>query len=107
GNPRRQFLTLCAPDDSRTQRHTDDPVVGRRISQNDHETRSTPMAHPLSSHPRNAASTARRLSVASAALILAGGYVHLCLYRHGYRFIPKIGVSFLLQAASSAILAVA
>lgn len=50
---------------------------------------------------------ARRLSVASAALILAAGYVHLCLYRHGYRFIPKIGVSFLLQAVSSAALALA
>ena len=65
------------------------------------------MAHPLSSLRRDAASTARRLSVASAALIVAGGYIHLCLYRHGYRFIPKIGVSFLLQAGSSAILAVA
>jgi hypothetical protein len=65
------------------------------------------MAHPLSSHRRDAARTARRLSGASAALILAGGYVHLCLYRHGYRFIPEIGVSFLLQAGSSAILAVA
>jgi hypothetical protein len=50
---------------------------------------------------------ARWLSIGSAALILAGGYVHFCLYRHGYRFIPKIGVSFLLQASSSAILAVA
>jgi hypothetical protein len=31
---------------------------------------------------------ARRLSIASAGLILAGGYVHFCLYRHGYQFIP-------------------
>jgi hypothetical protein len=38
-------------------------------------------------------------------LILVGGYVHLCLYRHGYRFIPKIGVSFVIQALSSAVLA--
>lgn len=53
------------------------------------------------------ATTARRLSVVSAVLILAGGYVHYCLYRHGYRFIPKIGVSFLLQAGSSTILAAA
>ena len=53
------------------------------------------------------ATTARRLTVASAALILAGGYVHFCLYRHGYRFIPRIGVSFLLQAGSSAVLAAA
>jgi hypothetical protein len=50
---------------------------------------------------------ARRLSVTSAALLLVGGYVHLCLYRHGYRFIPKIGVSFLLQAGSSILLATA
>jgi len=50
---------------------------------------------------------ARRLSVVSALLILAGGYVHFCLYRNGYRFIPKIGVSFLLQFSSSAVLAVA
>jgi hypothetical protein len=54
---------------------------------------------------RHATVTARRLSAASAALILVGGYVHLCLYRHGYRFIPKIGVGFLLQAISSAVLA--
>jgi hypothetical protein len=40
-------------------------------------------------------------------LILAGGYVHFCLYRHGYRFIPKIGVSFLFQSTSSAFLAAA
>ncbi|MDQ1428682.1 MAG: hypothetical protein QOK39_2158 [Acidimicrobiaceae bacterium] len=48
---------------------------------------------------------ARRLSVLAALLIVAGGYVHFCLYRHGYRFIPKIGVSFLLQFTSSAVLA--
>src|ERR1700724_1801945 len=61
----------------------------------------------LSSPPPKRASTARRLSVVSAVLILAGGYVHFCLYRHGYRFIPEIGVSFLLQFTSSAILAAA
>lgn len=47
----------------------------------------------------------RRLSIAAAALIIVAGYVHLCLYRHGYRFIPKIGVSFLIQAVSSLVLA--
>ena len=61
----------------------------------------------VNSHRPNGASTARRLSVAASALILAGGYVHLCLYRHGYRFIPEIGVSFLLQAGASAIIAAA
>jgi hypothetical protein len=47
----------------------------------------------------------RMLNVGSAVLILIGGYVHFCLYRNGYRFIPKIGVSFVLQFVSSAILA--
>ncbi len=51
------------------------------------------------------AKMARRLSVASALLIVIGGYVHFCLYRKGYRFIPKIGVSFLLQFSASALLA--
>jgi hypothetical protein len=62
---------------------------------------------PTSSHRANRAVIARWLSIASAALIVTGGYVHLCLYRHGYRFIPKIGVSFLIQAGSSAVLAAA
>jgi hypothetical protein len=34
-------------------------------------------------------------------LLVAGGYVHFCLYRHGYRFIPKIGPAFVLQFTSS------
>src|SRR5258708_31357786 len=58
-------------------------------------------------HRAHPAITARRLSVASAVLILVGGYVHARLYRHGYRFIPKIGVGFGLQALSSAVLAAA
>jgi hypothetical protein len=62
---------------------------------------------PIRSDRRHPAATARRLGVASAALLLVGGYVHLCLYGHGYRFIPKIGVGFLLEAVSSALLAVA
>ena len=48
---------------------------------------------------------ARGLSLVSAGLIAAGGYVHFCLYRHGYRFIPTIGPSFLLQFTSSALIA--
>jgi hypothetical protein len=43
----------------------------------------------------------RMFAAATAALVAAGGYVHLCLYRHGYRTIPKIGVGFLLQVLSS------
>jgi hypothetical protein len=49
----------------------------------------------------------RSLGVVLAALVAAGGYVHYCLYRHGYRAIPKIGVGFLLQAVTSAIVVVA
>lgn len=60
-----------------------------------------------SPHRAHRAITARRLSVVSAALILVGGYAHLCLYRHGYRFIPTIGVSFLIQAVASAVVAAA
>src|SRR6476619_1574573 len=47
----------------------------------------------------------RSLGVVTAALVITGGYVHWCLYRHGYRTIPKIGVGFLLQAVASAIVA--
>jgi len=38
---------------------------------------------------------------------VATAYVHLCLYRHGYRTIPKIGVGFLLQVMGSAIVVLA
>jgi hypothetical protein len=48
----------------------------------------------------------RLFGIAVAALVAAGGYVHYCLYRHGYRAIPKIGVGFLLQAVTSAIVVV-
>jgi hypothetical protein len=41
----------------------------------------------------------------SALLIAAGGYVHLCLYRHGYQTIPTIGVGFLLTVIASGVLA--
>src|SRR4029077_13509964 len=47
--------------------------------------------------------TFRAFAVATATLVAAGGYVHFCLYRHGYRTIPKIGVGFLLQVVSSAV----
>jgi hypothetical protein len=49
----------------------------------------------------------RALGVATALLVATGGYVHFCLYRHGYRTIPKIGVGFLLQVVTSAIVVVA
>jgi hypothetical protein len=49
----------------------------------------------------------RAFGVATALLVGAGGYVHLCLYRHGYRTIPKIGVGFGLQVVTSALVAVA
>ncbi len=37
----------------------------------------------------------------AAALLAAGGYVHLHLYRDGYRVIPKIGNMFLIQESGS------
>jgi hypothetical protein len=46
-------------------------------------------------------------AVATATLVAAGGYVHFCLYRHGYRTIPKIGVGFLLQVVTSAVVVIA
>ena len=49
----------------------------------------------------------RTLGVVIAALVAAGGYVHFCLYRHGYRAIPKIGVGFLAQVVVSAIVVAA
>src|SRR5690242_6950633 len=49
----------------------------------------------------------RMFAAATAALVAAGGYVHLCLYRNGYRTIPKIGVGFLLQVVSSLAVALA
>ena len=49
----------------------------------------------------------RAFAITTAALVAAGGYVHFCLYRHGYRTIPKIGVGFLLQVITSAIVVVA
>jgi hypothetical protein len=49
----------------------------------------------------------RSFGIVTAALVAAGGYVHFCLYRHGYRTIPKIGVGFLLQVVTSAIVVAA
>ena len=49
----------------------------------------------------------RVFAIVTAALVATGGYVHFCLYRHGYRTIPKIGVGFLLQVLTSAIVVVA
>jgi hypothetical protein len=46
------------------------------------------------------------LPLAAAGLLAAGGWVHWCLYRHGYRFIPGIGPMFVLNALASVALAV-
>ena len=86
---------------------TRSPVPASRPDRAAWPARGTVPPHAVEERRRHRSTTARRLSVASAALILVGGYVHLCLYRHGYRFIPKIGVSFLLQVVSSALLATA
>jgi len=47
----------------------------------------------------------RRLSALAAVAIAIGGYVHFCLYRRGYRAIPKIGTAFLLQVLASVLVA--
>ena len=47
----------------------------------------------------------RRLSAVAAGAIAVGGYVHFCLYRRGYRAIPKIGPAFLLQVVASVVVA--
>ena len=63
-------------------------------------------ARERTSHgPRFAA--ARWLSFGAAVLVASGGYVHYCLYRHGYRAIPVIGAGFLIQVISSAAIAIA
>jgi len=61
----------------------------------------------LRRHPAGAASRAgpararRALQYVAAVAIVVGGYVHLCLYRHGFRAIPTVGTGFLLQAITS------
>jgi hypothetical protein len=51
----------------------------------------------------------RVLRLATAALIVVGGIVHLKLYNDGYKDFPNdnLGRSFLLNAAASAVIAVA
>jgi hypothetical protein len=81
-------------------------------------THDQPTGDPLAENPptrpdlrvvRNARSRRllRGLGISTAALVAAGGYVHFCLYRHGYRTVPKIGVGFLLQAVTSVVVGVA
>jgi len=47
----------------------------------------------------------RGLTAVAATAIAIGGYVHFCLYRRGYRAIPKIGTAFLLQVLASVVVA--
>ena len=42
----------------------------------------------------------------TAALLVVSGYVHLDLWRDGYRFIENVGVLFLLTAVTAGVLAV-
>jgi hypothetical protein len=44
---------------------------------------------------------------AAAALLVAGGAIHLSLYLDGYRSIPRIGVVFVANVVVAAVLAVA
>jgi uncharacterized membrane protein len=47
------------------------------------------------------------LAIMGAAGLTVGGYVHWCLYRHGYRSIPVIGTLFLLNVIASAVITIA
>jgi plastocyanin len=49
----------------------------------------------------------RVMRVAAAALLFATGGIHLDLYLTGYRFIPTIGVLFILQVIAAAVLGLA
>jgi len=73
------------------------------------ELRENPEARPDLRVVRNPRSRRliRGFGIATAVLVAAGGYVHFCLYRRGYRAIPKIGVGFLLQAVTSVAVVVA
>ena len=51
--------------------------------------------------------TVRALDLGAAVLVAAGGYLHFCLYRNGYRTIPTIGTAFLLQVIASSLVALA
>jgi hypothetical protein len=62
---------------------------------------------PISAAPTRSRRAIRWVVGLSALLIAAGGYVHLCLYRHGYRSIPKIGAGFLFTVIASGVLALA
>ena len=73
-----------------------------------HGRRSAPRLrrHPARA-PGRAGSTRARgaLQYVAAAAIVVGGYVHLCLYRHGFRAIPTVGTGFLVQALTSVAIA--
>ena len=73
---------------------------GRRAEAPPGSYASVPEAAKRRSHPRR-----RALRYSAAAAIAVGGYIHLCLYRNGFRAIPKIGTGFLLQVVTSALLA--
>jgi hypothetical protein len=70
-------------------------------------TPDTPLDQSKSPTSRRDAGWARALTLVAAPLIVVGGYVHFCLYRHGYRSIPTIGAGFVLQFTSSAVIATA
>jgi hypothetical protein len=69
-----------------------------------HGRRSTP--RPRRHSARAGPSRARGApQYAAGAALVVGGYVHFCLYRHGFRAIPTVGTGFLLQALASVAIA--
>ena len=95
-----------AAREARTRAHPALPLV-RPFLQTAPKPETLAPRHP--SRPSGAHGPRRRpraaLRYAAAASIIVGGYIHLCLYRNGFRTIPKIGVGFLLQVITSGLVA--
>lgn len=63
--------------------------------------RLAPVTLPVSDRTRST------LATVGAFTLAVGGFVHLCLYRHGYRSIPDIGKLFAANVVASALAAAA
>jgi len=61
----------------------------------------------MSASGRDGARGSGLLRLVAALGLLVGGWVHLCLYRQGYEYIPTIGTLFLVNVAASVVAATA
>ncbi|WP_201776910.1 hypothetical protein [Streptacidiphilus anmyonensis] len=64
---------------------------------NDQAVQALPSCAPATGRPPGV----RVLTTAAGALLAASGVVHAQLYLDGYRYVPVVGVLFLVQAAAS------